>query len=70
MSFFFFIIFTKQTSEAPSYTGSLPCQGVELSFATLQICKTKGYPGASKRRTPLDHLLLFMELLRIMFFSE
>lgn len=27
----------KQTSEAPFYTGSLPCQGVKLFFATLQI---------------------------------
>lgn len=45
MSFFLFLSLTKQTSDAPFYTGSLPCQGVQLSFATLQIYTKKDNLG-------------------------
>lgn len=47
MSFFLFLFLslTKQTSDAPFYTGSRPCQGVQLSFATLQIYKEKDNVG-------------------------
>lgn len=43
--FIFIFIFDKTTSDAPFYTGSLPCQGVPLSFATLQIYKEKDNLG-------------------------
>lgn len=62
--------FGKQTSEAPFYTGSLPCQGVQLFFATLQISisiyryiyinKIKWYPVSTSIELFLTLILLFL----------
>lgn len=68
MSFFFFFWQNKLAEHL--LTLDRPCRGVQLSFATLQVHEIKRTSWAWKRRTPLDHLLLLVGLLRISFFSQ